>query len=136
MARPRTPNEKLQVGGSRNARVGVIESGELLQPEFAPQYLSIEAQGHWSRLVPALVASGTAKEADRTVLAMICADLATFHDRTINTSTSLPNVDEKDRARIGKRIADFSDRFGMTPKARSLSGVNPKGKNGVMQRPQ
>ena len=123
--RPRATNEDLELKGSRNIKVDQIESQDLILPTLPPNYLSDAAKRQWILIVPPLVASGTVKEADRSVLAMYCADLAKFHDTTVD-SDSNPTVDEKDRQRIGKRILDTSDKFGMNPLARQRSGINKK----------
>lgn len=132
--RPRKTNEELELSGSRNIKVGQIESGDLIHPEIAPSYLTSAGEEAWLEIVPPLVAAGTVKEADRTLLAMLCADSAKFHDTTVD-SDGKPTVDEKERQRIGKRISDISDKFGMSPLARARSGVNKK-TAGVKTRPQ
>jgi len=131
--RPRKPNEDHELTGSRNAKFGQIESGELKYPEIPPDYISEAAKLHWIAIVPELVAQKTAKEADRTLLAMLCSQLARFHDNTVKSDSS-PSVTEIERRNIVKNIVELSDRFGMSPLSRSRSGVSKK-VSGVKQRP-
>lgn len=131
MARPRKTNEQLKQAGSRNVKVDQIESGDMILPELPPIYLSQEAKKHWAMVVPSLVAAGVAKEADRSVLAMYCADLAAFHDNSMGEEG--PNVDEKARRQIGKRILDVAREFGLTTLSRQRSGINSKQKNSLIK---
>jgi phage terminase small subunit len=131
--RPPKPNEALKLSGSRNAKANPVESPKFNPKELAPDYLTKEGKKHWDLIVPPLLASDMIKEADRMVLGMLCADLAKFHDSSVD-SEGKPTVDDKERQRIGKRILDTSDRFGMNPISRSRSGVSKK-VTGVRQRP-
>ena len=131
--RPRKPNESLDLTGSRNKKFGQIESGDLLNPESPPHYLSTDAKAHWNAIVPGLVQQGTAKEADRTLLAMLCSQLARFHDTSFKSDGS-PTIEEIERRNICKNIVELSDRFGMSPLSRSRSGISKK-VSGVKQRP-
>ena len=133
--RPRHDNAALELSGSRNAKHGQIESGDIYQPNNPPDYLSLEARHHWAIIVPELARMGTAKEADRTLLAMLCSQLAKFHDTSINVETKEANVPEIERRNICKNIVELSDRFGMNPLARSRSGVSSK-VSGIKQRPK
>lgn len=132
--RPRKDNETLALTGSKNLKHNQIESGALRDPEIAPDYLSEIAAQHWRSIVPELVLMATAKEADRTLLAMLCAQLAKFHNDSIDPSTKLPIVPEIERRNICKNIVELADRFGMSPLSRSRSGVSKKVSN-VRQRP-
>lgn len=130
--RPRLPNSAHDLSGSKNARDDQITSGAMKYPDIPPVYLSDEAMKHWCTIVPGLVASEVAKEADRSVLAMLCASLARFHDWTVNAE-NLPIVSELERRNLGKTILEISDRFGLTPLSRARSGISKK-VSGVKQR--
>jgi phage terminase small subunit len=132
MSRPRKTNEELAKAGSRNIKVDQIHSGEMVLPELPPIYLSTEAKKHWAMIVPSLVAAGVAKEADKSILAMYCADLAAFHDNGTNDEGE-PIVDEKARRQIGKRILDVAREFGLTTLSRQRSGINSKQKNTLIK---
>ncbi len=131
--RPRATNKELELSGSRNVKVDGIESGAMIHPEIPPAFLSFKAQEQWSMLVPPLVEAGTAKEADRTVLALFCDCLARFYDNTAGDDKR-PLIDEKERCKILKQIMDIADRFGMNPLSRARSGISKKA-TGVKQRP-
>ncbi len=131
--RPPVSNQKHGLTGSRNQRFDQIESGDLKDYFLPPFYLSDSAKVHWLAIVPGLVAQGTAKEADRTLLAMLCSQLARFHDTSVKSDGS-PIIEEIERRNICKNIVELSDRFGMSPLSRSRSGISKK-VSGIKQRP-
>jgi P27 family predicted phage terminase small subunit len=132
MSRPRKTTDELKKTGSRNVKVDQLESGELVNPLHAPGYLEPAARRHWEELVPKLVDAGVAKEADRTMLAVYCADLARFHENK-HDSDGEPLVDEKERSRIGERLRKTAEQFGLTPLSRQRSGINAKNKKSLIE---
>ncbi len=131
--RPNKPNCELELSGSKNKRLGGIESSPLELATLPPGYLSSGAQRQWLLVVPPLASAGIAQESDRMVLSLLCDCLARFYDNTVGEDKR-PLIDERERSKILKQIIDISDKFGMNPLARSRSGVSKK-TLGVKQRP-
>ena len=75
----RMPTEVAVLRGVRSSRINREAPVPLGDPPTAPHGLSLGAQVEWNRILPSLLAMGTAKDIDAIALAGYCETVGVFH---------------------------------------------------------
>ena len=124
------PAEVAVLRGVRSSRINRAAPVPLDDPPTAPHGLSLGAQVEWNRILPSLLAMGTAKDIDAIALAGYCETVAVFHKLSTIVDIEGPilygedGIPRKNPA-FGAMLAAshelrmWAREFGFTPSART-----------------